>query len=247
MEDKELIARISDLIKSAERKNHPCFSFFLTPIQQAFIQNNRELRTLLKDVSLTFEGGYENAERKIAVLCPKCYVQRINFPISVISVEYKGDRLSHRDILGALMGLGIKRDTLGDIIESSDPQSIICENKISEYIINNFTKAGRSNISCKYGEILSPPAHNFKEINSTVASLRLDGILSEGFNVSRGKASELIKSGLVYVNWVLATSPSKEIKEGDSISVRGKGKIILDKVLGQSKKGRILIRINKYI
>lgn len=242
-EETELLARIEDLIQLARKRHTPVFSEFLTPAQQAFLRNNRQLsrRNILR-----FAGGYEEAQRAMAVLLPE-EGHDFHPPVSILCVQYKGDRLSHRDLLGALMGLGIKRETIGDIIEHTNPQYIICDSKLADYIIQHFTKAGRANVTCAYSILPEIPPPQMQEITATVASLQLDSVVAEGFSLSRGKAAEAIRHGIVYVNWTLITSVSKEVGPGDQISLRGKGKIRLDEISGLSRKGRRFIKLSRFV
>jgi len=144
------------------------------------------------------------------------------------------------------LGLGLKREKLGDILDCVTPQIILCSNNISEYIIQNFTKAGQVNFECSVVNSFEAPVQLPEMITATVASLRLDSIIAEGFSLSRTKAAEAIKHGIVYVNWTLTASPSKDIKEGDNITFRGMGKIRLKEISGLSRKGRTFIVIEKF-
>lgn len=244
----ELLARIKDLAKLCQKRNKPTFSHFLTPAEQAFLKQNREITLLAQ---LSFDGGYAQAERAMAVLTPLDYESQpwqedTSAPITTLSVNYKGDLLSHRDILGACMGLGIKRETIGDILEQTTPQVLFCHQSIADYIQQNLTKIGRANVSCTPCPLPEIPQQEVKTITVTVASLRLDSVLAEGFSLSRDKANQAVKQGIVSVNWLPVTSPSKEVKEGDFITCRGLGKIKLSTVSGQSRKGRTFIEIQQY-
>lgn len=242
----ELLARIKDLAKLCNKRNKPCYSHFLTPAEQAFLKQNREFSHL---AALSFDGGYQEAERAMAVLTPFDYDQVFAYdqsPITILSVTSKGEKLTHRDILGACMGLGIKRETIGDILEQTTPQVLFCHQSIADYIQQNLTKIGRSNITCAPCSLPEIPQQEVKTITVTVASLRLDSVLAEGFSLSRDKANQAVKQGIVSVNWLPVTSPSKEVKEGDYITCRGLGKIKLSTVSGQSRKGRTFIEIQQY-
>lgn len=244
----ELLARIKDLANQCNKRNRPVFSHFLTPAEQAFLKQNREITHLAQ---LSFDGGYNSAERAMAVLTPLGYQadewqNDTAAPITTLSVNYKGEALSHRDILGACMGLGIKRETIGDILEQTTPQVLFCHQSIADYMQQNLTKIGRANVSCTPCPLPEIPEQEANTITVTVASLRLDSVLAEGFSLSRDKANQAVKQGIVSVNWLPVTSPSKEVKEGDFITCRGLGKIKLSAVSGQSRKGRTFIEIQQY-
>ena len=130
----ELLARIKDLAKLCNKRNKPCYSHFLTPAEQAFLKQNREISHL---ANLSFDGGYQEAERTMAVLTPFDYNPEFLYdqsPITILSITAKAEKLTHRDILGACMGLGIKRETIGDILEQTTPQVLFCHQSIADYI-----------------------------------------------------------------------------------------------------------------
>jgi len=166
-----------------------------------------------------------------------------------MKIEYRQqDTLGHRDILGSLMALGIERDTIGDIIADEPPITLVCLPKLGGYIIENLTKAGRiginiTEISLNELPVRTETLHNKTD---TVASLRLDAVISAAFGLSRTKAAELISAGRVNLDYELCMQPAKELSEGALLSVRGLGRARLLKAGGVSKKGRILIQIGLY-
>lgn len=243
-EQKQLLSRMLDLIDAALSRHRPGFSYFMTPADRAYLTKVTELG---RESEITFEGGYSEAERSIAVITPPGYDrEKITVPIAVLALDYKGERLGHRDILGALMGLGIKRERVGDIIDTGWPQLIICDEAMAEFIILNLTKIGRMNTMLRRGEMGNIPEREAKIITATAASLRLDSVLAESFGISRSKATDYIKRGCVHLNWLPAVSCSKEVSQGDRISLRGFGKIELTSIGQQSRKGRTFINISRY-
>ena len=238
-----LLIRLRDLAERAERQYCACYTAFLTPAEQLLAERYRRE---LGGAELSFEGGYPEAERKLAVLTPTEFYGEAEPPISVLALEHKGDAPGHRDILGALMALGIKRNRIGDILDRCDPPLVICEAALSDYLITELKKAGRTNLSVRRGEITALPEAEYRELTGTVASLRLDSVLAEGFRISRTKAAEEIRRGLVQLNWLECTDCSREIRQGDRISLRGSGKIELAEVGNQSRKGRLFVTIRRY-
>ncbi|WP_051531029.1 RNA-binding protein [Clostridiisalibacter paucivorans] len=204
------------------------------------------------DMKYHEDGGYLEAERKSIIIYPD-YISReyIERYISVIRIDgnFKFNDVSHRDYLGALMGLGIKREKIGDIIVHDDFGQIIVDKDIKDFIILSLKAIGKESVDCS--EILPSDIVNSKEefriIMSTIASLRLDNLLSAGYKVSRTQSSNIIKQGKVKVNWQPISQSSYEVKEGDIISVKGKGRILLKEVLGNTKKDRIRVAIKSYI
>lgn len=246
--DKLLIAKAEDVIKLSEKYSSIRRTEFLTPSEAEIIKDNH-----LKgfDSKQMFYGGYEGAERCMFVSYPDFY-DDISFDdiISVIEVTGRDiSKLSHRDYLGSLMGLGIKREKIGDIVILEDRTLVfVCED-ISDYIIINLTKIGNCGIKVRIisNEDFDAPEIKYTEFSGTVQSLRLDAVLSVALKTSRNKAAMLIKAEKVQVNFKLCQEPSAFLKEGTVFSVRGFGKFELAMVNGETKKGRISITIKKFV
>ena len=159
-----------------------------------------------------------------------------------------GRALSHSDYLGALMGLGIKRTMVGDILVREDGADIIVLAEIADYIMQTFASAGRSHLSLERLpiEALCVPEQNTTEIRDTVASLRLDALLAAAFRLPRGKAADAIRQGLVFVDHLEATKADMQVEEGAEPVIRHKGKAVLTAVGGRSRKDRINVTFLKY-
>lgn len=217
-------------------------------------------RKFPSEVHTFYFGGYEDAERTVAVFVPSFYETGDNIieffadnedenPISLIKLtKDRFSTLSHRDYLGSLMGLGIKREVLGDIITAKDGCYIFCLKSIAKYICENMTKAGRGSVECSVCSIdeLPKTEETAEEVFLSVASLRLDNIISASFNLSRTLSVDAINKGIVFVNSVRATKTDMPVKEKDKVVLRGKGKIILSEIIGQNKKGRTHVNIKRY-
>ena len=159
-----------------------------------------------------------------------------------------GRALSHSDYLGALMGLGIKRTVVGDILVREDGADIIVLTEIADFIMQTFASAGRSHLSLERLpiEALIIPAHETHEIHDPVASLRLDALLAAAFRLPRGKAADAIRQGLVFVDHLEATKTDLPVEEGAELVIRHKGKAILSEVGGRSRKDRINVTFTRY-
>ncbi len=242
-EEKQLLERICDLAERVNTRGIYAFSDFLTPAGQALITKASELSRLC---DISFDGGYEGAVRRVAVLKPKdCYyIQQP--PIEILTVKCEWGKPSNRDLLGAIMALGIKRSVLGDIADSASPPFIVCQSKMAQYLINELKSAGRCSVKLELGEVGLLPEADCENISATVASLRLDCVVAEAFSMSRTVAAELIKGEKVSLNYLVINSVSCEVKEGDIISARGFGKAEIAKTGGQSRKGRIFIEIKRF-
>lgn len=197
-----------------------------------------------------FYGGYDDAERVILINLPDYAFLEAEEPLTVIrATKAEGSRdLTHRDYLGSLIGLGIKREMVGDILVREDGADIIVMSDFADFVMMNYCKAGRTNLSLTQHSIkeLIVPERKTQTITDTVASLRLDSVVASAFNLSRGKASEVITRGIVFVNHMETTKPDQQVAEGDRITLRGKGKAILSEIGGKSRKDRQYIKIERY-
>ena len=199
-------------------------------------------------------GGYGEAERKMLVYLPEYLEESALYEedspcVCLRAFFYQGDTLSHRDFLGALMGAGIARETVGDICVGNDSCDFFVTAEIAPYILQNFVSAGRAKVSLtriSLSDVLVPEPE-VKQIKDTLASLRLDSVISSGFRIGRSLASQYISAGKAAINGLPSEKPDKLVSEGDKISLRGMGKILLRSVGGQTKKGRISVVIDRYI
>lgn len=174
-------------------------------------------------------------------------------PFALLRVTAKSGvgarKLTHRDYLGSLMGLGIKREMTGDIIVKDSGADIIIMKEIADFLLMNYEKAGRANLKLEIADItaLDTGTVNIEEKRDTVASLRLDNLVSSVFALSRGKAQEAIKAGIVFVNSSQAAKPDIQLKEGDKLVMRGRGKAVLREISGKTRKDRIYVVFDRYI
>lgn len=240
------IKRLGDLVQSSNNKQLTSFTDFLDPRKQVIIADYFRKN---KDISIEFFGGYEEAERKIcAIYNQDIRFDKDEFPIDILHLAWNSyKKIGHRDILGYILGAGIKREKIGDIIQYDDQAYVCVGRDIAGYIIINVDKIGSVSVEIDNYEGAFQFSKEEKITASVVASLRLDCILAAGFGVSRTKAVEAIKSSKVFINWKVEDSSSKEVKDGDIISWRGKGRIRLNNVSGTTKKDRIKVNIKKYI
>ncbi|HYE80613.1 MAG TPA: YlmH/Sll1252 family protein [Clostridia bacterium] len=220
---------------------------FLDPRQQKIAE---DVLSRQKGISYGFFGGIEESERAVCVIHDENYeITEEDIPIGIISITWNriSRKLSHRDFLGSILGCGIKREKIGDIILDECRAYVACMSDITRYLLYNLNKVGSTAVSVSEAVEVQKKEEKVKTISSTVASLRLDSLVATGCGVSRAKAAETIKSGKVKVNWEDTSNSSKEIKQGDVISIRGKGRIVLEEVSGTTKKDRIKITIKKYL
>ena len=248
-EDRVLLAKIWDKITAGMRKNIPANTGFLT------LRELDMCRYLFGNQEGLFPyGGYEDAERQMLIYLPE-YLERDSLyeedaPLVCLRATFfDGDTPSHRDFLGALMGEGIARETVGDICVGKGQCDFFVTDEIAPYILQNFVGAGRTKVHLEKIPLadVSVSQPETKEIKDTVASVRLDSIISSGFRIGRSAAAQYVNAGKVAIDGLPCEKPDKTIDEGAKISVRGLGKIKLRSINGQTKKGRISIIIERYI
>lgn len=248
-EDRVLLAKLWDKISAGIRKNIPTNTCFLSP---------RELemaRYLFGDeTGLTTFGGYEGAERKMLVYLPEYLDEESLYEddaplVCLRATFFEEDSLSHRDFLGALMGAGIARETVGDICVGKGCCDFFVTAEIAPYVLQNFLSAGRTRIHMEQISLRDAqiPEPEVKEIKDTVASLRLDSIISSGFRIGRSLAAQHIHAGKTAIDGLPCEKPDKTVSEGMKISVRGLGKIKLHAINGRTKKDRISVVIHRYV
>lgn len=248
-DDRMLLAKLWDKIHAGMRKNIPANTGFLSQREQEMTQylfGNMD--------GLSYFGGYPEAERKMLVYLPEymdeaALMQEDSPVVCLRATFYEEDELSHRDFLGALMGCGIARETVGDICVGTGRCDFFVSAEIAPYVLQNFDSAGRTKLQLKqiaFSE-MELPEKETKEIRDTLASMRLDSVVSSGFRMSRQCSAQHIAAGKVTVNGLSCVKPDKPIAEGDKISLRGFGKIQLRHINGQTKKGRISVVIDRYL
>ena len=247
-EDEILLARVYERITSAAARNIPAATAFLSKREQMLAAE------LLRGQDFAFFGGPAMAEREVCCYVPEyldeSWLTGDEGPIAAVrAVYFAGDTLTHRDFLGALMGCGVKRETIGDIYVAEGRCDFLVTREVLPYLLQNFLSAGRTKLHVERIVIpdVSVPEQKVRQIRDTVPSLRLDGIVSSGFSISRGKAAEYISAGKCELNYAPCVKGDKQTAESDVITVRGLGKIRLDAVGGNTKKGRICVEITRFL
>ncbi|MBR5826514.1 MAG: hypothetical protein IKY78_05460 [Clostridia bacterium] len=259
MTDKEiLLSRIHDKKAEADKNVMITHSAFLSvdEINDSGFINIKNYN----GVKAFHFGGFSEAERQVIFFVPECfgisdiseYFSECKDDNPIAAVKVIKDRfssLSHRDYLGAIMGLGIKRELVGDIITCDFGAYIICFKSIASFIVENLTRGGRGTLNCSVVDIenVELPTEKTEIRFHSVASLRLDNIMSSGFNIPRSVCGEYVNKGVVFINSVRVLKVDAPVREHDKLVVRGKGKIVLEKVIGENKKGRVHINIKHYL
>lgn len=248
-EDRLLLAKLWDKITAGMRKNIPANTCFLSP---------RELemaRYLFGDVpGLYAFGGYADAERKMLIYLPEYLEEDALYDsdspcICLRASFYQADSPSHRDFLGALMGAGIGRETVGDICVGKSQCDFFVTAEMAPHLLQSFTSAGRTKLHLSQIPLTQAqiPEPEVREIKDTLASLRLDSVISSGFRIGRSLASQYISAGKASIDGLPCEKPDKPVAEGSRVSVRGLGKIRLVQINGKTKKDRISVVIHRYV
>ena len=253
-----LLSSISDKINSCVDNTMITSSNFLDSYEQSEVLKKF---SNIKDCKMIIYGGSNDSERGVAVFVPlffeidtvdelKTYFNENEDENPISCIKLTKDRfssLSHRDYLGALMGLGIERKMIGDINVTDDGAYIFTVRKIAKFILENLNSVGKGTVNAEIMNNFSATKKvSVENISATVSSLRLDNIVSLCFNLSRNKASKAISEGLVFHNSIVCLKSDRKIEEGDKVVYRSKGKIILKEIIGKSKKDRYIINFQKY-
>ena len=251
-EDQVLLARVWDRYAAGVRKNIPTSTCFLSGREQILARQLLERGGFSAPV---LYGGVDSAERRVVCYVPD-YYEPADFlageegPVAALRVTYSGyDSLSHRDFLGSLMGQGIKREVLGDIFPGQQYCDLLVLREMAGYLTQNLTQVGRAKVDTREISLseLQVPEQKVKIITDTVASLRLDSVLASGFQIGRSKASAFITGGKTELNHMPVLKPDAPVTEGDVLSVRGLGKVKVEKIKGQTKKDRTALVLHKYL
>lgn len=253
-EYKLLISKMIDKLESSNSKNKVETTDFLDLREQHLLE-----KILISEGidNYILNGGTENAERKILAFFPNKFENLVNnkniLPISLIRIELPKEcrgKYNHRDYLGGLIKLGIKREKIGDILVFEDGADILVLNEISKFLlsnISNLTRFNKSNIKLIKLDEIREKTINKESFEINIASMRLDSIVSEILRTSRNKAEEVINEGRIFVNYEEILKSTKQLKQGDLLTIRGKGKFEIKEIEGTTRSGRIRLTINKFI
>ena len=239
--------RLNELALRAKYGSNAVFTRFLEPS----LENTVRFAAAQAEVKAAFFGGYEGAERRIAAFYPWEAPDESEYPLSCIEINWNPKYASptHRDLLGAVMGLGLERDSTGDIAigEKEGTAYLFAHRDVESYICANLESAGRASVSASLWNAppqIRPPKG--EEIRATVSSERLDAVIAAGLKLSRGEAQKLISSGMVKRNHIEELRGDIHLEENDLLSIRGHGRVRVTAFEGITRKGRLAVRLFKY-
>lgn len=254
-DDKILLAQVLDKIEMVEKKNKIEHTDFLDLAQIELVQ---KFINKIKIENYMIYGGFEQAERKMFVIYPEKFnsiVVEKNLAniVQIIRIQLPDDlrgKYTHRDYLGAVIKLGVERKKIGDIIVDNEGADIIVDKDIVKFLLENLgslTRFSKSIITVQNIEDLRPVEIKKEELEIIVSSMRLDNVISELARCSRNKALDIINMERVFVNFECETKKTKQIKSGDMVTIRGKGRFFVKELVGQTRSGRTIIKIEKFV
>lgn len=254
-DDKICLSQILDKIEFTNIRQSIQSSDFLDMYQISLVQN---FLRKIKYTNYLLYGGFDNSERKIFVSYPETYTKEMieknlkNYllVVRVILPECDKGKFAHRNYLGGIVKLGLKREKVGDIVVYSEGADIICVKDFAEILkseLKNLDRFSNSGIEIIKIDELKKQTVLMEEVKIIVASLRLDNIVSDLARTSRSKAVEIINKERVFINGKSETKQSKSIKVNDVLTIRGKGRFIIKELSGTTRSGRSVLTIEKYV
>ena len=251
-EERLLLARALDKLELCRTRNIPAHTQFLSLTEQAAAER---LIAASGHPAHFFWGGFGDAERKLCVflpdwMSPEDWRLDADCPLSAVRIACPpGCGLTHRDYLGSILGLGITREKVGDLLVGEEGCQAVLLRELEHVLLSQLDQVGRQRVrvSPMAPADLTPPVRQVKQIRDTVATLRLDAVAASGFSLARSKAAALISSGRFQLNYRECFKPDRAVAQGDVISCRGLGKCVVQEVGGTSRKGRILLVLERYV
>ena len=243
-----MIRHLQDLCRKSEKTGTWQYSAFLSPAEQDDWLCSREAA----DFSFFLTGGYENAERKILAAGSEEDMGPAKPPVTVVAVRPKSakyaEELTHRDYLGAILGLGIERSVIGDILVRDRQAWFFCLSSVADMLTSSLVQVRRTSVSAEITPADVPELQpRYEQMRVNVASERLDAVVAAFSGISRGQADKLFAAEKVFVNGRAAADRSFRLKEGDILSVRGTGKAVYDGIEYETRKKRFVVQLRKLV
>lgn len=230
----------------AKTRHITLFSRFLNLAEQ----REGEIAARKAGADYALYGGADGCERKMLGVSDDAAPESYAFPIACLLVSPRSARfaspIAHRDVLGSLMGLGIERELIGDIIVREEGAYIFCTDKMAAYISGALTKIGSTDVNCELSAPPEGPLRVTQDVRIQVSSPRLDAVVAHLYHLSRGDAQTLFRQGRIMVDDSVCERPDYILKDGQVLSVRGHGRSLCKGVQGQSKKGKDILVMALY-
>ncbi|HHY09284.1 MAG TPA: photosystem II S4 domain protein, partial [Firmicutes bacterium] len=228
-QEKLIGALVYDLAQLAWETNRPQATDFLDPYERKVA---RSVLGGLPEIGFFKAGGYKKAERARLMIYPQYYLlETLEAPIKVLQAEgnFSFNKVGHKDFLGSILGTGLKREKVGDIIVLPGGCQAVVAAEVAKHLLLNWKRVGPvpvEVVEIDEGQLNIEP-ERIKEIRATVASLRLDAVAAEGFGMSRTRMAREIKAEKIKLNWQLVSNPALSVESGDTLSMRGRGRVLL--------------------
>jgi RNA-binding protein YlmH len=248
-EELPFVERALEMLSQVERKQTMRLTDFLDPRQLAILQS---LRSQVSGVEVTANGGYPDAERVRAVIHPDYLeVEREEFQLALMQIEgnQRFVKLEHRDVMGALLNIGLKREKFGDIFVEEAGCQVILAREIAEFVRMQVTQIHRIPVELTevpLDQVLTPSVRR-AEKSVTVSSPRVDALIGEVYHLSRAKALVPIRAGKLKINWKVVDDPSRQVQAGDVISLAGYGRFQVLELTGPTRSGRMRIQVGMFV
>lgn len=253
-DERLLVSKLLDKIQAIENQNKIQYTDFLNSIEIVLLEKVLKM-TGFKNYIIY--GGNQNSQRKLIIMFPsklENIFNENNFDfntiINCIRIQNLDENIEHKNILGGLIKLGVKREKIGDIIIHNNNADVVVAKEITKFLMSNLSQLTRfknANIDViKISEMVSKE-QVFEDMKIMVSSFRLDNIVSELAKTSRSKSIEIINQERVFVNYESEMKATKLVKEKDIITIRGKGKFIIDEIVANTRSGRFVINVKKYV
>lgn len=246
MDELLLKKRITELRKRVEFSYGTEFTDFLT------LSEIETAKSVLNGSNYMFFGGYDDTERQMLCIASEdITITPEMFPITGIKIVPKNvkfsETFSHRDILGSVLGLGLERDVIGDIFVKEKEAFLLCVERIATFLTEHLEQVRHTNVLCRIEQTEDDSfKKEFQVFSRTVSAIRIDAVAAAAFGVSRSSAASAVSGGKIFLNGREITSPSASVKELDVLSFRGQGKARLKEIGNLTKKGRIVVTIERY-
>lgn len=244
-DEQDFIDQVIDWVTQVENQYRPYLSNFLNPRQLFIVQS---VVGQYDDILFESFGGNETSEQKRVLIYPPYFEPTTeDFEITLIEINYptKFAELSHGQILGTVLGAGISRDTLGDIINAGERWQFFIDRNMKDFIFMNVDRIGRTNVNLEEQaldeQVEMTDKWTIDEV--VVSSLRLDVVLARALNLSRNKAKMLVNDKRIKMNWIEIERPDIEVEKQDILSIRGHGRVQIRKRLGTTRKDNIVLEI----
>ncbi|MHA8110014.1 YlmH family RNA-binding protein [Lactobacillaceae bacterium Melli_B4] len=237
---------MDDLVSQVINEYRPILTSFLNP-RQAYLLSI--IVNSYSGIKVSCFGGLHNSEMQRAIVYPDYFEPTVDdYKLCLFEINYpvKFANLHHSQVLGTLIGSGIERNVIGDILFDGQHWQFVTELEMQTYLMGQIDRIGRVKVHLKQLPLskIIEPLNEWKTVNTTISSLRIDNVIARGFNLSRNLAKELVSHGKIHLNWGEFNRPDYELEINDVLSVRGYGRIKISQVLGVSRHSKLRVSLS---